>query len=126
MYGEMMEEKTERPWGKLFIFVAALLIVGIGCLFVIGPKNKDYNKPRFNAYNSTSLVCVEWLKNNAKDKSSLEIISCSVPEKITEANWEQIIKYRAKNSFGGHVIESRFFIFTKDEVISNKVVTWNK
>jgi len=60
-----------------------------------------------------------YLKNNLKDPDSYESIEWSP---VTEAGEGHIVrvKYRAKNSFGGYVVENKVFLLdSKSKVLSN-------
>lgn len=54
---------------------------------------------------------VHYLKVNLRDPGSLQFIEWS-PLKRTEEGYGVRCKYRAKNSFGGYVVEEKLFILS--------------
>lgn len=58
-----------------------------------------------------------YLKRNLKDYRSMELIECSDAITWGENAWAQRVKYRAKNSFGGYVIENQIFVIKDGRVI---------
>ena len=50
-----------------------------------------------------------WLKANLNDPGSLEFIEWSPVQKTDDGGFMVRAKYRAKNSFGGYVVENRVF-----------------
>lgn len=50
----------------------------------------------------------DWLRNNLKDPGSLEFIEWGTVIETT-SGYSVRVKYRAKNSFGGYVIEEKIF-----------------
>jgi hypothetical protein len=49
----------------------------------------------------------QWLKDNLKDPKSLDIMEWSKLVEEPDGNLAVRVKYRAKNSFGGYVIENK-------------------
>jgi hypothetical protein len=60
-----------------------------------------------------------WLNNNAKDPESIEYITWYPLQKTNDGGFSVRVKYRAKNSFGGYVIEEKnFFLNSSGTVIA--------
>lgn len=59
-----------------------------------------------------------WLKANLKDPGSLDFIEWSPVQKTTDGGFMVRVKYRAKNSLGGYVIDNKiFFLDSTGKVI---------
>ncbi|MFZ5804893.1 MAG: hypothetical protein ACOY7U_08580 [Acidobacteriota bacterium] len=64
-----------------------------------------------------------WLKANLKDPDSLEFIEWSPVQKTRDGGFMVRAKYRAKNSFGGYVVENRlFFMDSAGNVITTMTI----
>lgn len=61
-----------------------------------------------------------YLRTNLKDPDSLDFIKWVGPV-LTDNAWTVMVTYRAKNSFGGYVIESYMFIMDLDGRITDTV-----
>jgi hypothetical protein len=77
-------------------------------------KNKtSTSTPHEIVYNSSwdgSVSQVKtWLKANLKDPRSLEFVEWSPVSKTNDGGFMVRVKYRAKNSFGGYVVENKVF-----------------
>ncbi|MBV9991314.1 MAG: zinc ribbon domain-containing protein [Alphaproteobacteria bacterium] len=103
---------------------------GIGCLVVLGfvllvamCSGSSSNNPSTSTsipdkpheivenseWDGSVFQVKEWLNENLKDPDSLEFINWS-PVQKTKTGYMVRAKYRAKNSFGGYVIENKIFI----------------
>lgn len=93
---------------KTFFFLASI------CFFVFFSVFYDQDRPA--VYNSPADASVrqvrDYLRQNLKDPSSIEYIEWSrvMP---TDNGYLVSVKYRAKNSFGGYVVEQNTFILDK-------------
>ncbi len=58
----------------------------------------------------------QWLMDNAKDPDSLQFIEWS-PVETLPSGFAVRVKYRAKNSFGGYVVENKLFIMDSSGVV---------
>lgn len=54
-----------------------------------------------------------YLKANVKDPASLEFIEWSPVRKTPEGQFLVRAKYRARNSFGGYVVENNIFLLSR-------------
>lgn len=104
--------KTNSNNAKKGCLIAILIIFIFACLgqcIGSGDKNKVVN----SAWDSSVWQVKNYLKNNyLKDPSSYEAIEWSAVQEIQGSpNYKYCIrhKYRAKNSFGGYVIENKIF-----------------
>ncbi|MFT6794152.1 MAG: hypothetical protein ACJAR1_002157 [Rubritalea sp.] len=52
---------------------------------------------------------VRFIKENAKDPSSIEIMGYTEPQKVKDGIYSIRVKYRGKNGFGGYSIEDKTF-----------------
>ena len=113
----------------------------IGCLSVIAILFVLYLVDSFSSSNSpsnkrasTSVEVVtnspwdgsvsqvkSWLNANLKDPSSLEFIEWSPVSKTKDGGFMVRVKYRAKNSFGGHSVESRMFFLDTSGTVTNSI-----
>ena len=81
---------------------------------IIGPK------PENSSWDAAVAPVVSWLKSNLKDPKSLEFIEWSPVTKINldgEYYWAVRVKYRAKNSFGGYVVEEIICYMRHEKVV---------
>jgi hypothetical protein len=65
-------------------------------------------------------ICPEvnaWMKDNMKDYDSLKIVNGSPVVAYRQDAWCQRLKYRARNSFGGTVLEEKLFVIRDGRVI---------
>ncbi len=76
---------------------------------------KDANMPLVSAWDGVASSIKTYLKSNLNDPKSLEIVEKSYMFKINDNLWAQRVKYRARNSFGGMVLEE--YVFT---IMGNK------
>lgn len=125
-------KKIKEIFTTFFILVIPFGII----VYIFGGNNGGYiKKPNkkieeertepLQGWNATQAV-EKYLKSNLKDPKSLEYITVYKVQELTnnqtksykEKEFMQGIKYRAKNSFGGYVIEEKIFIIKNDEVIS--------
>lgn len=111
----------------IFFCITVIFIIFSIFLFSFLESSK---KPRRSIRSSSSHNVVEnsswddsvdqvksWLKSNIKDPGSLEFIEWSPVHKTKEGDFMVRAKYRAKNSFGGYVIENKvFFLDSKGSV----------
>lgn len=59
-----------------------------------------------------------WLEENLKDPASLEIVEWGKPALFASGELSIVVRYRAKNSFGGYVVENWIFSMNKDDQIA--------
>lgn len=60
-------------------------------------------------------ACIKtYLKENLKDPHSLDIIGSSDVVKVTDGKYVQRVEYRAKNAFGGYVVDAKDFYMEKE------------
>jgi hypothetical protein len=64
----------------------------------------------------TRRVIKDWLGDNVKDPDSLDIVELSTYS-LTEQGWQATCRYRAKNSFGALVKESKTFTVLHGQVV---------
>ncbi len=62
-----------------------------------------------------------WLKKNVKDPDSLEFIEWSPVSKTKDGGFTVRAKFRAKNSFGGYVIENKLFFLDSTGSLTNSI-----
>lgn len=78
------------------------------------------SKPSNSSWDAAVAPVVSFLKVNLKDPKSVEYIEWS-PVTLLELDgqffWGVRCKYRAKNSFGGYVIEEKVFLIQHDKVV---------
>lgn len=111
-----MEKKTKKHLSKWQVFMG----LGIALLAIYFIANSEYEeKPaatqevvRNSPWDSSVSQVKDYLQNNLKDPKSFEAIEWSKVAK-TESGFMVRCKYRAKNSFGGYVIENRIFLLDK-------------
>jgi hypothetical protein len=124
-YCKQEKKDTRKAYGGLaiillfvIIFIVAL-IQGVGSKGeVIGPDGPSVSDARFNV--------ILYLRTiGLKDPDSYEGISWEPYGKYnSERNtYYMVHEYRAKNSFGGYVVESRVFVLNKEGKVINVVTS---
>lgn len=106
-----------------------VLIVIIAVVYFIsslsGNSTESTNTPKEVVYNSSWDASVrqveQYLKDNLKDPGSYEGIEWSKVTKLDNGNFMVRHKYRAKNSFGGYVVDNKIFILSPTGVIQSVV-----
>ena len=100
---------------KIKLFLSAV-VIGAFLLFAAGSGNDDSsstNETQEVVYNSSWDSSVrqvkDYLKKNLKDPNSYESIEWSNVIKQSDGSFIVRHKYRAKNSFGGYVVENKVF-----------------
>ena len=77
-------------------------------------------KPENSPWDAAVRPVVDFLKVNLKDPRSIEYIEWS-PVKLVDVKgtyyWAVRVKYRAKNSFGGYVIEQKLFLIQHGQIV---------
>jgi hypothetical protein len=129
------EQKLTNGCGVGCLLVIALLVV-IGS-FSSGGSSGSSSPARSNSSSNTSISrpaemvinsawdgsvsqVKTWLKANLKDPKSLECIEWSKVSKQSDGGYMVRVKYRAKNGFGGYVVENKvFFLDSTGTVLYN-------
>jgi len=120
------------PWLGVTVVVAA--IVGAVVLLYTwegGPSNSTSRRTS-NAPTSRAVVknsgwdgsvsqVKSWLTSNLKDPGSLEFIEWSSVQKTNDGGFMVRVKYRAKNSFGGYVVENKIFYLNATGSVTNTI-----
>ena len=82
---------------------------------IFSPEDSSYGKVQNNGLDSSVWQVERYLKNNLKDPDSYEAIEWSAVNEMENGNGYYVRhKYRAKNSFGGYVIENKVFFLDSD------------
>lgn len=77
-------------------------------------KEKKVKKPKkFNEEIALDVIEKNFIKTLLKDPDSYRAINKKVT-KMSNGDYQIYIKYRAKNSFGGYVVEEKMFIIDKE------------
>lgn len=88
-------------------------------IIYLTPQEKKAGKKPENLIMGEVFAITKYLNNNLKNPGSLKVIK-HTKVKFEELNgvayWYQRVKYRAKNSFGGYVIEDKVFKIRYDRV----------
>ena len=82
--------------------------------------NEIGSKPKNSVWDAAIKPVVDYLKANLKDPDSLEFIEWSqviLQEVQGKKYWAVRVKYRAKNSFGGYVVEEKLALIQHDTVV---------
>jgi RNA polymerase subunit RPABC4/transcription elongation factor Spt4 len=111
-------KKTERESRKrlgliILSTIAIFLVLCVIGSFISSDSSNNRTISKNIVYNSELDGSVEqvksWLQENLKDPDSLQFIEWSPVQKIYDGRFMVRVKYRAKNSFGGYVIENKIF-----------------
>lgn len=99
--------------------IGMFILVLIISLFNTESTTSINNSEPVNSSWNGSVYQVEgYLKNSLKDPDSYEGIEWSKVANNRDGTYKVRHKYRAKNSFGGYVIENKVFILDKEKVIN--------
>jgi hypothetical protein len=112
---EATQKTAKGCCGCMTIFV---LLAIISSLFGGNKPNTDY-LVKNSEWDSSVPAVTNYLKKNLNDPDSVQYIEWSkvaeLPEGIPDGRRYLVrCKYRAKNSFGGYVIENQIFALDKD------------
>ena len=109
-----MSFTSSKAFKYSLLISVSLLTISLGA-YAASVFFPVHDKPVFNSPFDDSVVQVEeFLEKNLKDPDSLEIVEWGKVRNYTPDEPLRYIvwcKYRAKNSFGGFVVEKKNFIF---------------
>ncbi len=74
-----------------------------------------------SGWDGSVLQVKSWLKSNLKDPGSLEFVEWSAVQKTSDGGFMVRVKYRAKNSFGGYVVENKIFYLNSNGSIKSEI-----
>lgn len=118
-------------WMAAGLLGAVFLMMFIGLKVFINANSENKAAPttreraemvRNSGWDGSVLQVRQFLKESVKDPSSLEFIEWGPVRKTTDGSFLVRAKYRAKNSFGGYVVENNVFRLSP----SGEVVSVNK
>ncbi|MGL5621702.1 hypothetical protein, partial [Cetobacterium sp.] len=66
--------------------------------------------PAMSAWNGVAYAISDYLKKNANDPKSIEYIDVYKMQELDNGLFAQQVKFRAKNGFGGMIIEEYIFV----------------
>jgi hypothetical protein len=125
---QMSESNKSGCLAAFFIVIAAAFLFNM----MVGSKEDDEGPLRSPTATSPQKVTVQnsnwdgsvwqvesWLKHNLKDPDSYDAIEWSPVIKSADGGFVVRVKYRAKNSFGGFVIENRIFILDSQGTVQS-------
>lgn len=116
-------------WGCVGIFCIMVIIGGFiqlvesGCNLVSGTStssSSSYDTVHSSAWDGSVSQVKSWISNNAKDPSSVQYIEWS-PVTKTKDGYMVRCKFRAKNSFGGYVINNKIFTLSSSGTVLSVV-----
>jgi len=136
--GGMAENKSDLPlWKKLCSFkfkeltrsqvlaCVAVVIVLVASLILNPPFKSKTRKGSSNRSNTRKELTpshdpvVRYIKDNAKNPSSIEIMDYSEPRKVKDGVYKIRVRYRGQNGFGGYSVEDRIFYLHKGDGVWN-------
>jgi len=120
---KVTEIKNKEEKAKKGLQVGCLIMFAAMIVCTIYGSNSSSNKSSYSSSSRSSSYEVvqnsewdgsvsqvkSWLKANTKDPKSLEFIEWSPVTKQADGTYFVRVKYRAKNSFGGYVVENKLF-----------------
>jgi len=123
--------KIPKKWEAFVIIIIIAVVFAIFFLPILLPisysdSKSDKNSPKIkeeivknSAWDGSVRQVDTWIRSNLKDPDSLEYIDWSPVVKKEGGGYLVRVKYRAKNSFGGYVIEEKVVILdSRGNVIS--------
>ncbi len=123
-----IQKETTKRNGKEWVAVFAIIL----CIITFGPTFCDNSNERtresprsFKVSNSSwdgsVLPVKEYLKKLLKDPKSIEYIEWFAVQETQDGNYKVRVKYRAKNSFGGYVLNDQLFFLNSEGIVTNYV-----
>lgn len=116
-----IRKSQQQGYRLLKLIIGGTVLIFIVSIFIDKPDNKN-NKAESGSTTSEIVSNSAWdgsvyqvknyLRNILKDPDSFEAIEWS-PVQNTDTGYMVRCKYRAKNSYGGYVIENKIFILNK-------------
>lgn len=119
------EDKLKRKQRTKTVILWTLGIISLGVLggfLDAGLTKSGELRPAVQAspWDGSVYQVKDWLKENLKDPKSIEYIKWTPLIHMDDGTYTIGVKYRAKNSFGGYVIEERIFTLNNEgKVISS-------
>jgi hypothetical protein len=112
------KKSSSQPFKKLTTM--QLVIGAVSILFIIGlllPDDSNTSEVKNSPWDSSVYQVERYIKNNLSDPNSFEVIQWSKVRDMTHSQYgyryKVMVKYRAKNSFGGYEIQSNIFFLDK-------------
>jgi hypothetical protein len=107
-----------------WIIAGIFILIGVSmCQSMLSNNERNQSASREVVKNSAwdgSVSQVEsWLKENLKDPDSLKFVEWSPVSKTNDGGFTVRVKYRAKNSFGGYVVENKVFFLNSAGTVTN-------
>jgi hypothetical protein len=117
--------KKNKSGCLVFLVVSVLFIIVFSVPSMCsGNSSNSSNKSSTPVVSNSGLTSSvyqvkSWLKTNAKDPDSLDYMEWSAVQKTNTGDFRVRVKYRAKNSLGGYVVENKLFTLdSRGKVIS--------
>jgi hypothetical protein len=111
--------KEEADWGGAILWgVVICAVAGWGMWGAARDSVERSSEPHQSRWDGSVPEAEAWLRRNLKDPASLDVIEWSrlVLDERNDA-WTVRCKYRAKNSLGGYVVESKTFHIKDGRVV---------
>jgi hypothetical protein len=106
--------------GIPLVFVVALVVISANAGRSGSVGSKDVLVEN-SSWDGSVFHVKQYLKKNLKDPDSYEGIEWSPVQKLSDGTFSVRHKYRAKNSFGGFVVENQVFVYdAQGNVLSAK------
>ncbi|NQD37452.1 hypothetical protein HPT27_10470 [Permianibacter sp. IMCC34836] len=110
------QERKPLGWGGgLIVLIVTLSFMQCTGMFKARSTDVVFNSP----LDGSVLQVEKFLERTLKDPSSFEAISWGAVEKNQNGTFRVRCQYRAKNSFGGFVIETKVFVLDSTGQVIN-------
>jgi hypothetical protein len=132
--GRYMKNDSWNSWSnpaaRKMVFVAMGLAVATIVWAVVldfsTPTAKNAPPVKNSPYDGSVSQVKYWLREYLKDPDSVQYIDWSTVKTLDDGQHAVLVKYRAKNSFGGYVIEQRLFVLDQKGVVAEVVAAATK
>lgn len=113
-------------WVLIFFLYSIILMLVLASLLGTNNSSNSTDKQKTSlpyelqnsSWDASVPAVMRWFQANLKDPESFKAIEWSPTKKVNDNSYFVRCKYRAKNSFGGYVVENRvFFMNAKGEII---------
>lgn len=94
-------------WAVLILIVFTIFVIRV-CRYDDSSRDSSKETVENSSWDGSVAQVKEWMQANLKDPDSVQYIEWSTVQKSYDG-YRVRVKYRAKNSFGGYMVEQKIF-----------------
>jgi hypothetical protein len=121
---KLQQQKKNVKMGCLSLIVILFVIGFINVVFFGGNKSSNPSSTwvvKNSEWDGSVSQVKSWMKANLNDPSSLEFIKWEPVNKKENGDFSVLVRYRAKNKFGGYVVKNTMFFLNSAGTVTNNV-----